>query len=129
MSKIEVSLLGIGAVKLRSERTTLYVDAFSEIVRPQVEKADLILVTHGDWDHFEPQETRAPPWRRRNRRRAARDCLPAAGSHTPAGGAAAHSLSATFQKASARRAPRRQAQGLPDQTLQRLGARPRQLLD
>lgn len=57
MSKIEVSLLGIGAVKLRGERTTLYVDAFSEIVRPQVEKADLILVTHGDWDHFEPQET------------------------------------------------------------------------
>ncbi len=57
MGKVEVNLLGVGAVKLHSERTTIYVDAFSELVKPQgVEKADLILVTHADGDHFEPQE-------------------------------------------------------------------------
>ncbi len=58
MSKVEVNLLGIGAVKLRSEQTIIYIDAFSDLVKPQgVEKADLILITHADRDHFEPQET------------------------------------------------------------------------
>ncbi len=58
MSKVEVNLLGIGAVKLRSEQTIIYIDAFSDLVKPQgVEKATLILVTHADGDHFEPQET------------------------------------------------------------------------
>jgi L-ascorbate metabolism protein UlaG (beta-lactamase superfamily) len=58
MSKVEVSLLGIGAVKLRSEQTTIYIDAFSELVKPpHVEKTDLILVTHADGDHFEPERT------------------------------------------------------------------------
>ncbi len=58
MSKVEVNLLGIGAVKLRSEQAIIYIDAFSELVKPQhIEQADLILVTHGDGDHFEPQET------------------------------------------------------------------------
>jgi L-ascorbate metabolism protein UlaG (beta-lactamase superfamily) len=58
MSNVEVSLLGIGAVKLSSEQATVYIDAFSELVKPQhVEQADLILVTHADGDHFEPQGT------------------------------------------------------------------------
>jgi L-ascorbate metabolism protein UlaG (beta-lactamase superfamily) len=58
MSKVEVNLLGIGAVELRSEQIVVYIDAFSELVKPQrVRKADLILVTHADGDHFEPQET------------------------------------------------------------------------
>ena len=58
MSKVEVNLLGIGAVKLCSEQATIYIDAFSELVKPQhIEKADLILVTHADGDHFEARET------------------------------------------------------------------------
>jgi L-ascorbate metabolism protein UlaG (beta-lactamase superfamily) len=58
MSKVEVNLLGIGAVRLRCEQTIIYIDAFSELVKPQhVEKADLILVTHADGDHFGSQET------------------------------------------------------------------------
>lgn len=58
MSKVEISLLGIGAVKLCSEQGIVYIDAFSELVElPHVEKADLILVTHPDGDHFEPQRT------------------------------------------------------------------------
>jgi L-ascorbate metabolism protein UlaG (beta-lactamase superfamily) len=58
MSKVEVNLLGIGAVKLCSEQTVIYIDAFSELVKPlHVERADLILVTHADGDHFEPERT------------------------------------------------------------------------
>lgn len=58
MNKVEVSLLGIGAVKLCSEQTIVYIDAFSELVElPRVEKANLILVTHADGDHFEPERT------------------------------------------------------------------------
>jgi L-ascorbate metabolism protein UlaG (beta-lactamase superfamily) len=58
LSAVEVNLLGLGAVRLRNEQTVVYVDAFSELVRPQlVEKVNLILVTHADGDHFEPHET------------------------------------------------------------------------
>lgn len=58
MNKVEVNLLGIGAVRLSSAQATIYIDAFSELVKPQHrERADLILVTHADGDHFEPQET------------------------------------------------------------------------
>src|SRR5512143_928717 len=58
MSNVEISLLGIGALRLRTAQTTVFVDAFSELVKPgRVEKADLILVTHADGDHFEPQLT------------------------------------------------------------------------
>ncbi len=58
MSKVEINMLGIGAVKLFSEQAIVYIDAFSELVKPQgIKKADLILVTHADGDHFEPQET------------------------------------------------------------------------
>lgn len=58
MSNVEVNMPGIGAVKLCSEQVIIYIDAFSELVKPpHVEKADLILITHADGDHFAPQET------------------------------------------------------------------------
>ena len=60
MSKITIQLLGIGAVKLSDGQKTIYVYAFtkSEYVKPHsVDKADLILLTHDDQDHFGFHET------------------------------------------------------------------------
>jgi L-ascorbate metabolism protein UlaG (beta-lactamase superfamily) len=60
MSRVTIQLLGIGAVKLSDGQKTIYVDAFtkSEYVKPHsVDKADLILLTHDDGDHFGFQET------------------------------------------------------------------------
>jgi L-ascorbate metabolism protein UlaG (beta-lactamase superfamily) len=58
MSKVRVRLLGIGAVELTDGEKTVYVDAFSTYVNPaHLDKADLILVTHDDGDHFGAHET------------------------------------------------------------------------
>ncbi|MBN1304760.1 MAG: MBL fold metallo-hydrolase [Anaerolineales bacterium] len=56
MSVISVQLLGIGALKIESEKGTIFIDAFSPYVNPLPEKADLILITHDDPDHFGSQE-------------------------------------------------------------------------
>jgi L-ascorbate metabolism protein UlaG (beta-lactamase superfamily) len=58
MNKVTVCLLGAGAIKLSDGQKIVYVDAFSGYVRPfHVEKADLILLTHDDADHFGAHET------------------------------------------------------------------------
>lgn len=60
MTNLTVQLLGIGAVKLSDGEKTIYVDAFTnpDFVKPHVvEKADLILLTHDDQDHFGFEET------------------------------------------------------------------------
>jgi L-ascorbate metabolism protein UlaG (beta-lactamase superfamily) len=58
MGEVEVSLLGIAAVRLRSGQATVYIDAFTDLAKSRhVEKADLILITHADGDHFNARET------------------------------------------------------------------------
>jgi L-ascorbate metabolism protein UlaG (beta-lactamase superfamily) len=60
VSKLTIQLLGIGAVKLSNEEKIVYVDAFTgpDFVKPHaVERADLILLTHNDQDHFGFKET------------------------------------------------------------------------
>jgi L-ascorbate metabolism protein UlaG (beta-lactamase superfamily) len=58
MGTVEVNLLGIAAVRLRSSQATVYIDAFTDLAKSRyVEKADLILITHADGDHFNAQET------------------------------------------------------------------------
>lgn len=58
MYKVKVNLLGMGAVKISDGGKSIYVDAFSKWVKPfLVGKADLILVTHDDEDHFGSRET------------------------------------------------------------------------
>ncbi len=58
MNKVTIRLLGAGAIRLTDGQKIVYVDAFSRYVRPfHVEKADLILVTHDDADHFGAHET------------------------------------------------------------------------
>jgi len=60
MTNLTIQLLGIGAVKLSDGEKTIYVDAFTkpDFVKPHVvEKADLILLTHNDQDHFGFEET------------------------------------------------------------------------
>ena len=58
MDGFKVNLLGAGAVKISGEHKIIYLDAFSQWVRTcKVERADLILITHADEDHFCPTET------------------------------------------------------------------------
>ena len=58
MNQVKINLLGIGAVKISDSQKTLYLDAFAVGVPPfKLEGADLILVTHGDGDHFLPDKT------------------------------------------------------------------------
>lgn len=60
MSAIQITLLGLGAAKLATEHTTIYIDAFvdHEDFPPfQTEKADILLFTHADSDHFSPRKT------------------------------------------------------------------------
>jgi L-ascorbate metabolism protein UlaG (beta-lactamase superfamily) len=58
MSQVKINLLGIDAVKIRNSQKTIYVDAFADGVPSfEVERADLILVTHNDGDHFLPGKT------------------------------------------------------------------------
>jgi L-ascorbate metabolism protein UlaG (beta-lactamase superfamily) len=60
MTNLTIQLLGIGAVKLSDGEKTVYVDAFTnpDFVKPHVAaKADLILLTHDDQDHFGFKET------------------------------------------------------------------------
>jgi len=58
VSKVTVNLLGAGAVKISSGEKVIYIDAFSDWLKLSgVEKADLILITHDDGDHFGAKET------------------------------------------------------------------------
>jgi len=58
MNRVTINLLGISAVKISDSQKTIYIDAFAEHVPSfEVEKADLILVTHNDGDHFLPDKT------------------------------------------------------------------------
>ena len=58
MNTVSVNLLGIGAVKISDGEKIIYIDAFSEFVKSKpVERADLILLTHDDGDHFGVKET------------------------------------------------------------------------
>jgi L-ascorbate metabolism protein UlaG (beta-lactamase superfamily) len=58
MNQVEINLLGISAVRISDSQKTIYIDAFADCVPPfEVERADLILVTHDDGDHFLPDKT------------------------------------------------------------------------
>jgi L-ascorbate metabolism protein UlaG (beta-lactamase superfamily) len=58
MGIAEVELLGIAAVRLRSDQATVYIDAFTDLAKSRpAEEADLILITHADGDHFNARET------------------------------------------------------------------------
>lgn len=58
MGKVTVNLLGAGAVKISGGERIVYIDAFSDWLKLSgVEKADLILFTHDDGDHFGAKET------------------------------------------------------------------------
>jgi L-ascorbate metabolism protein UlaG (beta-lactamase superfamily) len=58
VSKVTVNLLGAGAVKIGSGEKVIYIDAFSDWLKLSgIEKADLILITHDDGDHFGAKET------------------------------------------------------------------------
>jgi L-ascorbate metabolism protein UlaG (beta-lactamase superfamily) len=46
--------LGHAGFRLRTGRATIYLDPYR--VSPDAPKADLILVTHGHYDHFSPQD-------------------------------------------------------------------------
>jgi L-ascorbate metabolism protein UlaG (beta-lactamase superfamily) len=46
--------LGHSGFRLRAGRSTVYIDPYR--VSPDAPKADLILVTHGHYDHFSPQD-------------------------------------------------------------------------
>ncbi len=46
--------LGHSGFRLRAGRATIYIDPYR--VAPDAPKADLILVTHGHYDHFSPQD-------------------------------------------------------------------------
>ena len=49
-----VDWLGHSGFRLRTGRATVYIDPYR--VSPEAPKADLILVTHGHYDHFSPQD-------------------------------------------------------------------------
>jgi L-ascorbate metabolism protein UlaG (beta-lactamase superfamily) len=58
VSRVTINLLGAGAVKISSGVKVIYVDAFSDWLKLSgVERADLILITHDDGDHFGAKET------------------------------------------------------------------------
>ena len=46
--------LGHSGFRVRTGRSTIYIDPYR--VSPDAAKADLILVTHGHYDHFSPQD-------------------------------------------------------------------------
>src|SRR5436190_18715383 len=46
--------LGHSGFRLRAGRATIYIDPYR--VSPEAPKADLILITHGHYDHFSPQD-------------------------------------------------------------------------
>ena len=46
--------IGHSGFRLRAGRETVYIDPYR--VAPDAPKADLILVTHGHYDHFSPQD-------------------------------------------------------------------------
>lgn len=55
MSSVTISPLGISAARIENGDATLYVDAFADHAPPfEAHRADLILVTHDDGDHFLP---------------------------------------------------------------------------
>jgi L-ascorbate metabolism protein UlaG (beta-lactamase superfamily) len=58
MDSFKINLLGIGAIRIDGAQRRLYVDAFAHGVPPfETGRADLILVTHDDGDHFLPDKT------------------------------------------------------------------------
>ncbi len=57
MDKVRINVLGIEAVKISYGQKTIFIDAFADAIPPfQVEKADVILVTHDDGDHFSAEK-------------------------------------------------------------------------
>lgn len=53
VDKMRVSVLGVEAVRIKHGQKTIFIDAFAGgIPAFDVDKADLILVTHDDGDHF-----------------------------------------------------------------------------
>jgi L-ascorbate metabolism protein UlaG (beta-lactamase superfamily) len=58
VSRVAINFLGAGAARIGDGQKTIYIDAFSEWLNLSgVKKADLILVTHDDGDHFGAKET------------------------------------------------------------------------
>jgi len=58
--KVTVNLLGIEAVRLSNGETTLYIDAFAEGIKMRrPSRADYILITHDDGDHFSASKVAA----------------------------------------------------------------------
>ena len=49
-----VEWLGHSGFRVRAGRTTIYIDPYR--VAESAAPADLILVTHGHYDHFSPQD-------------------------------------------------------------------------
>jgi L-ascorbate metabolism protein UlaG (beta-lactamase superfamily) len=52
-----VEWLGHSGFRIRADRTTIYIDPYR--VAPDATPADLILVTHGHYDHFSPRDIEA----------------------------------------------------------------------
>lgn len=58
-NKVKITQLGYASCKIEFDSTTIYVDLASEVIDTSnlqaYTDADIILITHDDWDHFAPK--------------------------------------------------------------------------